>query len=131
MAFRAVQRPPAPLGVSYLTSSRVSRACIRTRAAKDDLDPIERAVGWLFGKQAVHDRKPFGLSRLEGTALEQQYEADTTDRAAPLRGDSQDIARFRSVLAHTVLEKEPLRCSLSYIGRCAQTNAVNSNARSA
>lgn len=39
-------------------------ASFSAQASAGDLDPIERAVGWLFGKKAIENRKPFGMSRL-------------------------------------------------------------------
>ncbi|KAK9805308.1 hypothetical protein WJX73_000164 [Symbiochloris irregularis] len=59
-------------------------------------------------REDIEDRKPFGLSRLEGTALKQQYEANSTDIAAAVEGDSPEVAKFRSVLANTVLEEAAL-----------------------
>ena len=101
----------------------------RVWAGAEELDPIEKAVGWLFGKQAVHNRKPFGLARLEGAALEQQYEANSVDQAEALQGDSAEVARFRSVLAHTALEKEPLRLAYSAAEHGWNARAFHSRVR--
>ena len=84
---------------------RRARPCL----AAAELDPIERAVGWLFGRNAVDNRRPIRMARIEGSALDQQYEANTEMQAEPVPGDSDDVARIRPLLAQTVLEKEPLR----------------------
>jgi hypothetical protein len=73
------------------------------------MDPIERAVAFLFGKKALEDEQPMGLKRLDFEKMPDQKVV--VDRlAAPLKGDDADAKRLRPLLAGTQLEAEPLEC---------------------
>ncbi|KAI3425718.1 hypothetical protein D9Q98_007694 [Chlorella vulgaris] len=74
-----------------------------------ELDIVERFVGKLFGRQALDDPTPGGLKRLSGDAAKELYPAVTDEFAAPLPGDSADVAQLRPLLAQTQLEGVPLR----------------------
>ena len=108
--------PKPTLQLCSRPSLRVERLCRHhtarprragTPRAGDDL--IGKAFQALFGQKAREDRQPLGLKRLEGTALQAQYEANTTDRAQPVEGDDPDMCIVRPLLAGTVLESAPLQ----------------------
>jgi hypothetical protein len=56
-------------------------------------DLIERMVAAVFGKKALEDPEPFGLKRIDFSKLPDQYVSD--ELAAPLSGDSEEVALFR------------------------------------
>ena len=74
------------------------------------MDPIEKLVGFFFGREAVMeaDTDPSGLKRLTGAALSEQYEAPTDVFADAVEGDDEEVALFRPLLAATLLEASPL-----------------------
>ena len=79
---------------------------------KDDgvgLDPVERLVAKLFPK-AYGAEKPFGLDRISVEQFPDQYpsRADLVN-AAPVAGDSKDVALFRPLLEQTSLERARLQ----------------------
>lgn len=77
------------------------------RAQQEDKpDLIESLVGRIFGKQALEDRAPGGMKRLD---VPEMYAAKTDIFADPVEGDSPEIAQIRPLLARTQLEKAPLR----------------------
>ena len=99
-----------PIRDSPLTQSisqRRRRAGTVQASEGDDL--IGKAFQALFGRRAREDRQPLGLKRLEGTALQAQYEANTKDRAKPVSTDDGDMRLVRPMLAGTVLESATLR----------------------
>lgn len=98
-------RPP-----QQKTRRRVVERAAPTGADDGNLDQpdlITSLFGRIFGKQALEDRRPAGLKRLEGTALAAQYPA-TMERAAPVAGDSPGAAAIRPLLKDTPLEAAPL-----------------------
>lgn len=101
-----------PFFPSSLSSSRRPRVVAAKKATTDDgLDPIERAVAFLFGKKALEDEQPMGLKRLNLSTMPDQ-KVETERLAAPLKGDagSPDARLLRPLLAGTQLEAEPLEC---------------------
>lgn len=66
-------------------------------------------MGKLFGRQALEDPTPGGLKRLSDEAAKELYPAATDCWAAPVPGDSEDVAVLRPLLAQTQLESKPLR----------------------
>ena len=72
----------------------------------DSPDLIESLVARIFGKQALEDRAPAGMKRLD---VPEMYAAVTDIFADPLQGDSPEVAELRPLLARTQLEKAPLR----------------------
>ena len=116
MAAEACRMPNPSLQLCNPPSLRIERLCHGHTAraprpgiprAGDDL--IEKAFQALFGQKAREDRQPLGLKRLEGTALQAQYEANTEDRAEPVEGDDLDMRIVRPLLAGTVLENAALQ----------------------
>lgn len=84
-------------------------AAAATKKQDDGLDPIEKAVAFLFGKKALEDENPMGLKRLNFDKMPDQKVV--VDRlAAPLAGDDADARLLRPLLAGTQLETEPLEC---------------------
>ena len=51
----------------------------------DSRDPIERAVGYLFGEKALEDKTPMGLKRMNMADYPDQQLAVTDKFAAPVR----------------------------------------------
>ena len=84
--------------------------CGATEGSGDKPDFIERAFGALFGNKALGASEPFGMKRMSDEAYNEQSVATTTEFAEPVGGDSEEVARFRPLLARTRLEKLPLRC---------------------
>ena len=70
---------------------------------------IERAFGALFGRKALGASEPFGMKRMSNEAYNEQSVATTAELAAPVQGDTEEIALIRPLLARTRLEKLPLR----------------------
>ena len=93
-----------------------SRApCLRAKSKPDSSpDIITRLFGAVFGQQALEDKIPFGLKRMEDQDMYELYPATTTDFAEPVEGDDESVALFRPLLAKTRLEKLPLR----YANQC-------------
>ena len=89
----------------------IHRQSVRPVRAADQAqdDVIGKAFQLIFGKRAREERQPLGLKRLEGTALQAQYEANTEERASPVEGDDTDMGLVRPLLAGTVLEAAALR----------------------
>jgi hypothetical protein len=99
--------PPPPPPRAPRRAAAPKRASA-TKKADDGLDPVERAVAFLFGKKALEDEAPMGLKRLNFETMPDQ-KVETERLAAPLAGDSADVARLvRPLLAGTQLEREPL-----------------------
>lgn len=65
----------------------------------------------MFGKKALEAAEPFGMKRMSDEAYNEQSVATTTEFAAPVTGDSPEVALFRPLLAKTRLETKPLRCA--------------------
>ena len=84
-----------------------SRApCLRAKSKPDSSpDIITRLFGAVFGQQALEDKIPFGLKRMEDQDMYELYPATTTDFAEPVEGDDESVALFRPLLAKTRLEK--------------------------
>lgn len=73
---------------------------------------ITGLVGRLFGKKALEDSNPGGMKRLsaeDGAGYFEMWPAPVDEWAAPLDGDSPDVALLRPLLAKTQMEKVPLR----------------------
>lgn len=91
------------------------RAGVRsTRAASsrdesNQPDLIERLFSGLFGKGSLSAEEPGGMKRLSKEVYQQQQPATTTEFAALLEGDKEEVRFFRPLLAHTSLEQLSLR----------------------
>jgi len=95
---------------SWPTTARRSSfgPCRAKKGDGDGLDPIERAVAFLFGKKALEDENPMGLKRLNFDTLPDQR-VETQRQALPLPGDDDEVSMIRGpLLAGTQLEREPL-----------------------
>lgn len=80
------------------------------RAEKEDSpDLVTKIFGGLFGKNALEDRKPFGMQRMEEEDMYELYPATTDIFADPVENDDKEMASFRPLLARTRLEKIALR----------------------
>ena len=91
----------------------VGRKRCRTASSRDDKnqpDLIERLFSGLFGKDSLSAEEPGGMKRLSQEVYQQQQPATTTDFAALLDSDTEEICLFRPLLANTSLEQLPLRC---------------------
>lgn len=82
------------------------------QAEESSPDFIERMVGALFGKKALETAEPFGMKRMSEEAYNEQSVATTTELAAPVEGDSPEVALLRPLLAKTRLQSKPLRSAL-------------------
>ncbi|KAK9823378.1 hypothetical protein WJX72_002360 [[Myrmecia] bisecta] len=79
----------------------------------ENLDLVETLFSRVFGKRALEAQSPFGMKRMTAEEFPEQYEATTTAKAAPVTGDSEEVALFRPLLAQTQLERVPLRLAYS------------------
>jgi len=77
--------------------------------SEDSPDLIESFVGKIFGKKVLEDSSPFGMKRMSAEDYPEMYPAVTDHWAAPVQGDSPDIAVIRPLLARTQLEKARIR----------------------
>jgi hypothetical protein len=103
----AMRRPA--LASSSRASRRATTTALAAKKTDDGLDPIERAVAFLFGKKALEDEQPMGLKRLNFDKMPDQ-KVETERLAAPLPGDDADARLLRPLLAGTQLETEALAC---------------------
>jgi hypothetical protein len=119
-------RPP-PVGVTPFFGSkrplwrhRRKKAQWAANAQSNEGQPdlVERMVGLFFGKKALEDQTPFGLKRMSADEVPELYPATTTEFAAPLEGDSPDVAFFRPLLAKTQLERRTLRSAPLIVDLC-------------
>ncbi|KAK9833144.1 hypothetical protein WJX74_008552 [Apatococcus lobatus] len=81
-------------------------------SSRDDTnqpDLIERLFSGLFGKNSLSAEEPGGMKRLSKEVYQQQQPATTTEFAALLEGDKDEIRFFRPLLANTSLAQLPLR----------------------
>ena len=88
------------------------RSPTRAASSRDESnqpDLIERLFSGLFGKSSLSAEEPGGMKRLSKEVYQQQQPATTTEFAALLEGDKEEIRFFRPLLAHTSLEQLPLR----------------------
>lgn len=83
--------------------------CRESKDAGDKPDFIERAFGALFGSKTLGASEPFGMKRMSDEAYNEQSVATTAELAAPVQGDTEEMALIRPLLARTRLEKVPLR----------------------
>ena len=83
--------------------------CRESKNSEDKPDLIERAFGALFGRKTLGASEPFGMKRMSDEAYNEQCVATTTEVAATVQGDTEDMALIRPLLARTRLEKLPLR----------------------
>ena len=83
--------------------------CREFKDSEDKPDLIERAFGALFGRKTLGASEPFGMKRMSDEAYNEQCIATTTEVAAPVQGDTEELALIRPLLARTRLEKMPLR----------------------
>lgn len=80
-------------------------------------DLIERMFGAVFGNKALGASEPLGMKRMSDEAYNEQSVATTTEFAAPVEGDSAEVATFRPLLAKTRLEFTPLRSAKAFLGK--------------
>lgn len=71
-------------------------------------DFIERLVVGIFGKKVLDDPEPMGMKRMQYEDFPEVYPATTTEFAAPVEGDDEEVAAFRPLLARTQLEEKEL-----------------------
>jgi hypothetical protein len=87
--------------------------CVSAKdSSEGEPDVIERLFGAVFGSKALEASEPLGMKRMSEEAYNEQSVATTTEFAAPLQGDTAEVALIRPLLAKTRLELKPLRCSL-------------------
>lgn len=78
----------------------------REKAAKDDMDIIERAYTFFFGAK---QKEPFGLKRFDRDRFPELYPATLDEFADILPEDNDEVRIFRPLLARTQLQKRPLQ----------------------
>ena len=96
-------------GVNARSEKPAKLLCRESKDSEDKPDLIERAFGALFGRKTLGASEPFGMKRMSDEAYNEQCIATTTEVAAPVQGDTEDMALIRPLLARTRLEKMPLR----------------------
>lgn len=73
------------------------------------------------------------MKRMSDEAYAEQSVATTTEFAAPLEGDSPEVALFRPLLARTRLERAPLRCAhvflLAVFLKLCRSNGIDLSCR--
>ena len=96
-------------GPNAISRKPIDIVCRDFKDSADRPDLIERAFGALFGKKTLGASEPFGMKRMSDEAYNEQSVATTAELAAPVQGDTDEMALIRPLLARTRLEKLPLR----------------------
>lgn len=116
MPLQPSMRPAAPhpchifvAGTHRHTQRRSLPVAAQDSDKQAEPDFIERMVGRLFGKGALETDSPLGMKRMTADEFPEMYPATTDEWAAPVEGDSPEIAAIRPLLAKTQLERVPLR----------------------
>ena len=89
------------------SSSARSKSGVGDRAeAGEGEDFVTRLAARFFGRELMESEAPMGMQRIDKPEM---YPATTEVEAAPVPGDSAELARLRPLLAGTQLEAVPLR----------------------
>uniref|UniRef100_A0A7S1J6J5 TLDc domain-containing protein n=1 Tax=Eutreptiella gymnastica TaxID=73025 RepID=A0A7S1J6J5_9EUGL len=112
-AIGALEEQNVAAMMAYTGVKADGRKSMQLQAGKDpqdDLDPIERFVGWVFGKKALEDQNPAGLARMNVEEWPDSYPPTTTEFAELLDTDEGELTAIRPLLKQTMIERIPLAC---------------------